>query len=89
METKAEEEQGLRHAKEGAQEAESQSVGHHSNKEKRAKVGGLKILGRKINSKRKFSPDIPADIRRKTSVRPSKSWKEDKHFGADSLHGRP
>ena len=35
-----------------------------------------------------FRPDVPADIRPKTSVRPSKSWKN-KHFGTDMPHGRP
>ena len=33
-------------------------------------------------------PDIPADIRPKTSVRPSKSEKN-KHFGTDIPRGRP
>ena len=36
-----------------------------------------------------FRPDVPADIRPKTtSVRPSKSW-ENKHFGTDMPRGRP
>ena len=35
-----------------------------------------------------FRPDVPADIRPKTSVRPSKSWKN-KHFGTDMPRGRP
>ena len=35
-----------------------------------------------------FGPDIPADIPPKTSVRPSKSWKN-KHFGTDIPRGRP
>ena len=35
-----------------------------------------------------FGTDIPADIRPKTSVRPSKSWKN-KHFGTDIPRGRP
>ena len=35
-----------------------------------------------------FWPDIPADIRPKTSVRPSKSWKN-KRFGTDIPRGRP
>ena len=35
-----------------------------------------------------FWPDVPADIRPKTSVRPSKSWKN-KHFGTDMPRGRP
>ena len=37
---------------------------------------------------RSFRPDVPADIRPKTSVRPSKSWKN-KHFGTDMPRGRP
>ena len=37
---------------------------------------------------RSFRPDVPADIRQKTSVRPSKSWKN-KHFGTDMPRGRP
>ena len=37
---------------------------------------------------RSFRPDIPADIRPKTSVRPAKSWKN-KHFGTDMPRGRP
>ena len=35
-----------------------------------------------------FRPDVPADIRPKTSVRPSKSGKN-KHFGTDMPRGRP
>ena len=35
-----------------------------------------------------FWPDIPADIRPKTSVRPSKCWKN-KHSGTDIPCGRP
>ena len=39
------------------------------------------IQKRKISPKdRSFRPDVPADIRPKTSVRPFKSWKN-KHFG--------
>ena len=37
---------------------------------------------------RSFRPDVPADIRPKTSVRLSKSWKN-KHFGTDMPRGRP
>ena len=37
---------------------------------------------------RSFRPDVPVDIRPKTSVRPSKSWKN-KHFGTDMPRGRP
>ena len=37
---------------------------------------------------RSFRPDVPADIRPKTSVRPSKSWKN-KHFGTGMPRGRP
>ena len=37
---------------------------------------------------RSFRPDVPADIRPKTSVRPSKSWKN-KHFGTDMPRGCP
>ena len=50
----------------------------------------LHILLRKENSAQRgsFWPDIPADIRPKTSVRPSKSWKN-KHFGTDIPRGRP
>ena len=43
---------------------------------------------RKFSPKRKFGPDIPAHIRPKTSVRPSKSWKN-KHFRTDIPRGRP
>ena len=43
---------------------------------------------RKISPKRKFRPDIPADIPPKTSVRRSKSWKI-KHFGTVIPCGRP
>ena len=50
----------------------------------------LEIKFRKENSAQRgsFWPDIPADIRPKTSVRPSKSWKN-KHFGTDVPRGRP
>ena len=37
---------------------------------------------------RSFRPDVPADIRPKASVRPSKSRKN-KHFGTDMPRGRP
>ena len=37
---------------------------------------------------RSFRPDVPADIRPKTSVRPSESWKN-KHSGTDVPRGRP
>ena len=35
-----------------------------------------------------FGPDIPADVPPKTSVRPSKSWKN-KHVGTHIRRGRP
>ena len=35
-----------------------------------------------------FRPDVPADIRPKTSVRLSQSW-TNKQFGTDMPHGRP
>ena len=48
------------------------------------------LLIRNENSAQRgsFRPDIPADIPPKTSVRPSKSWKN-KHFGTDTTRGRP
>ena len=45
-------------------------------------VSGTPETGNLVNQKRKisprgsFRPDVPADIRPKTSVRPSKSWKK-------------
>ena len=36
-----------------------------------------------------FGPDIPVDIRPKTSVRPSKSWKKTSIFGTDIPDGHP
>ena len=43
---------------------------------------------RKSAQRGSFGPDIPTDIRPKTSVRPSKPWKN-KHFGTDIPRGRP
>ena len=55
-----------------------------------------KLLGRPFLKKEKsaergiLGPDIPADIRPKTSVRPSKSWKKrNKHLGTDIPRGHP
>ena len=48
-----------------------------------------KILRNEKSAQRgSFRPDVPADIRPKTSVRPSKSWKN-YHFGTDMPRGRP
>ena len=41
-----------------------------------------KIRNENSGQRGSFGPDIPADIRPKTSVRPSKSWKN-KHFRTD------
>ena len=38
--------------------------------------GPLKIRNEKSAQRESFRPDVPADIRPKTSVRPSKSWKK-------------
>ena len=51
------------------------------------------LLGKNSETKnqpkdRSFRPDVPADIRPKTSVRPSKSWKN-KHFGTGMPRGGP
>ena len=55
-----------------------------------AKILTQNTFFRKENSAQRgsFWPDIPADIRPKTSVRPSKSWKN-KHYGTDIPRGRP
>ena len=52
-------------------------------------------LGRCLNNQEhksaqrgSFGPDIPADVRPKTSVRPSKSW-QNKHYDMDIPRGRP
>ena len=51
-------------------------------------VGAKKFRNKNSAQRGSFWPDIPADIRPKTSVRPSKSWKN-KHFGTDIPRGRP
>ena len=57
-------------------------------------TSGVEILTRSSSETknqpkdRSFRPDVPADIRPKTSVRPSKSWKN-KRFGTDMPRGRP
>ena len=53
------------------------------------KSGGEKSETKNQPKDQSFRPDIPADIRPKTSVRPSKSWKKNKHFGTDMPRGRP
>ena len=46
-------------------------------------LGHKKFRNKKSGHRGSFGPDIPADIRPKTSVRPSKSWKN-KHLARTS-----
>ena len=48
---------------------------------------GLLFRNEKSAQRGSFRTDVPADIRPKTSVRPSKSWKKNRHFGTDMPRG--
>ena len=65
-------------------------TGPFSNHLVQKKNSNSTVVIRNENSAQKgsFWPDIPADIRPKTSVRPSKSWKN-KHSGTDIPRGHP
>ena len=54
------------------------------------KINLIKLCIRNENSAQRgsYRPDIPAEIPPKTSVRPSKPWKN-VHFGTDIPRGRP